>query len=90
MGAPDWYAGALCKGCHELFHPDGRADELREKEARAKAICAGCPVRRECLDYALAARERDGIWGGYTIDERELLLKIQRRRARRKTREQVT
>ena len=36
----------------------------------AKAICAGCPVRVECLDFALAGRERFGIWGGLTEKER--------------------
>ena len=79
---PDWHARALCHGAHELFHPDGRSDELRRKEEKAKAICATCPVRKECLDYALTVREADGIWGGYTTQEREHLLKIRRRRAR--------
>ena len=32
--------------------------------ARAKAICAECPVRRACLDGALARREPYGVWGG--------------------------
>jgi len=32
--------------------------------ARAKAICAKCPVRQECLDGALARREPWGVWGG--------------------------
>ena len=38
--------------------------------APAKAICAGCPVRVECLDFALASRERFGVWGGMTEKER--------------------
>ena len=37
-------------------------------------ICAGCPVRMACLDYALRAGERYGIWGGLTPDERAALL----------------
>ena len=32
--------------------------------ARAKAICAECPVRRACLEGALARREPYGVWGG--------------------------
>jgi WhiB family redox-sensing transcriptional regulator len=41
----------------------------REKEARAKAVCAGCPVRPACLRFAL--RERvEGVWGGTTDAER--------------------
>jgi WhiB family redox-sensing transcriptional regulator len=35
----------------------------------AKAICSGCPVRQECLDYALADPSLVGVWSG--TDERE-------------------
>ncbi len=31
---------------------------------RAKALCAGCPVRAACLAAALARREYSGVWGG--------------------------
>jgi WhiB family redox-sensing transcriptional regulator len=36
----------------------------------AKRICIGCPVRQECLDYALVSNQRFGIWGGLTEEER--------------------
>ncbi len=42
----------------------------------AKAICEGCPVRRECLNTALANDEPYGIWGGYTAPERWSLKRI--------------
>lgn len=32
--------------------------------ARAKSICAECPVREPCLAGALARREPWGVWGG--------------------------
>jgi WhiB family transcriptional regulator, redox-sensing transcriptional regulator len=32
--------------------------------ARAKALCAECPVRQECFEAALARREPYGVWGG--------------------------
>jgi len=38
--------------------------------AEAKAICAGCPVRNECLAFALRTGQVDGIWGGTTTHER--------------------
>ncbi|HEV3495824.1 MAG TPA: WhiB family transcriptional regulator, partial [Actinomycetes bacterium] len=44
------------------------------REARAKEICALCPVRRPCLDYALAIREPHGIWGGLNELERKQLI----------------
>jgi WhiB family transcriptional regulator, redox-sensing transcriptional regulator len=39
---------------------------------RARAICAGCPVRAECLAYAEENGEVDGIWGGFTPYQRTL------------------
>ena len=39
----------------------------------AKRICAPCPVRTECLEYALAAGERWGVWGGLSERERRRL-----------------
>jgi hypothetical protein len=34
-------------------------------------ICAGCPVRVECADYAVRAREPYGVWGGLSEEDRE-------------------
>jgi hypothetical protein len=39
--------------------------------AKAKAICAECPVRPACLDYAIQIRELHGIWGGLNELERK-------------------
>ncbi|MGH2729839.1 MAG: WhiB family transcriptional regulator [Actinomycetota bacterium] len=36
----------------------------------AKRICADCPVRRQCLEYAMEAPVDHGIWGGLTERER--------------------
>ena len=60
----DWRLEAACRGMdpETFFPPRGvRVDE-------AKAICAGCPVRSQCLDDALAdgRSEHFGIWGGVT------------------------
>jgi WhiB family redox-sensing transcriptional regulator len=49
----------------EVFFPEN--DRWAEK--RAKDICAGCLVRAQCMDYALAHNEV-GIWGGTTQRER--------------------
>lgn len=74
----DWQLRALCRGSHShLFFPPStfeRKDERERREARAKAICAVCPARRECADYALAIREPFGIWGGMTETERRELV----------------
>ena len=36
----------------------------------AKALCATCPVQRECLEFALVNSEKFGIWGGKSSCER--------------------
>jgi hypothetical protein len=36
----------------------------------AKALCAECPVRKQCLQLALDNKETHGVWGG--ADEKEL------------------
>ncbi|HEV3067797.1 MAG TPA: WhiB family transcriptional regulator [Streptosporangiaceae bacterium] len=41
-----------------------------EQAAEAKAICATCRVRRECLAFALRTGQIHGIWGGTTEHER--------------------
>lgn len=46
-----------------------------------KLVCVGCPVRTECLDYALENGEKFGVWGGYS--ERERRPMRSKRKARR-------
>ena len=66
-------AAACCRADPELFFPIGSAGTGAAEIQRAKAICAGCPVRRPCLIYALATSQEFGIWGGRDEDERRLL-----------------
>ena len=73
-----WQRRAACRGPESaLFFPPTypeRKDDRDGREARAKAICAECPVQAACLDYALSIREPHGIWGGLTEAERRLLI----------------
>jgi WhiB family redox-sensing transcriptional regulator len=73
-----WQAKAACRGPQaSVFFPPShfeRKDEKEAREARAKAICTTCPVRRPCLDYALRIREPHGIWGGLNELERKQIL----------------
>lgn len=48
--------------------------ELRSKVAKAKAICASCPVASQCLTFALDYNIEYGIFGGHTADERKALV----------------
>lgn len=81
---PPWQERAACKGPQSelFFQPINyreRKDERIAREARAKAICATCVVRQECLNFALKNKEKYGIWGGTTEEERRRVLVIQRR-----------
>jgi WhiB family transcriptional regulator, redox-sensing transcriptional regulator len=75
----DWLAAATCRGPEhsQAFYPPPRFERKHDRlvrERRAKAICADCRVRQECLDFALATREPHGIWGGLTEVERAALV----------------
>lgn len=68
-----WEAHAACGDdvAALFFAPEGERRPERElRETAAKAICAECRVRRPCLECALGADIRDGVWGGLSEDER--------------------
>ena len=67
---PPWPSDALCTqvGNPDLWYPD-KGGPTRD----AKKVCAGCPIREQCLAYALEHRERYGIWGGTTERERRAM-----------------
>ena len=58
-----------------------KRSEKNAREAVAKAICVRCPVRPECLEYALEIRETHGIWGGLNEMERRAVLRERTREA---------
>lgn len=57
----------------ELFFPISTAGPALGQVARAKAVCASCQVRQECLDFAIATTQVHGVWGGTTEEERRRL-----------------
>lgn len=66
---PPFVAQALCAQTDpELFFP-----EQGESSAKARRICWSCPVRRECLAYAIENNEPYGVWGGYASRARRAL-----------------
>ena len=75
----DWPELAACRGLLDLFFPPAgeREPSRLVREAKARLICAECPVMAECRDYARHNREL-GFWGGENDEERI----IARRKAR--------
>ncbi|HEV3354445.1 MAG TPA: WhiB family transcriptional regulator [Acidimicrobiales bacterium] len=68
-----WTDSAACRGTDtEIFYPANA-----EEEAEALSICATCPVRAQCLDYAIRNRETYGIWGGTTPEQRRRIRREQ-------------
>jgi WhiB family redox-sensing transcriptional regulator len=68
-----WRLRAACREVDSavFFSPETeRAPERDVREARAKSICARCPVIRECAVYALRHGERYGVWGGLSERDR--------------------
>ena len=76
--ASSWESRAACRGAESArFVPPltpESARQRRDREATAKQICARCPVRADCLEYALRVQEPIGIWGGLNEPERRQLL----------------
>jgi len=80
-----WQFDAACRGedAALFFAPNyfERKDEKDAREAKAKRYCAVCPVRLQCLEYAIRSREPHGIWGGLNELERRMLLRERQLRA---------
>jgi hypothetical protein len=77
----DLLAGGSCQAADpDLFFGPEAEDfaARRDRVARAKAICAGCPLRPACLAYALDAGQAYGVWGGADEDERRAILRQRR------------
>ena len=56
-----WRALAACRAADpDLFFPARAGTDI----SAAKAVCAGCPVRAECNDFAEATKQAYGVWAG--------------------------
>lgn len=61
----------MCKDTDpELFFPVGTTGQALLQIDRAKQVCGECPVKIECLDFAIETNQDSGIWGGTSEDER--------------------
>ena len=68
---PEWHLEAECRGMDpDIFYP-ARGESTR----KARAVCAGCAVKPQCLEWALAQNHVDdfGVWGGTSARERRAL-----------------
>lgn len=72
--ADDWRLRASCRDANlDLFFPNGVTGPAVDQIEAAKAVCTLCPVRAECLEFALVTNQQCGVWGGTTEEERRKL-----------------
>lgn len=70
----NWREDAACRDRDpDLFFPEGTAGPALSQADQAKLVCQSCPVRKQCLDFALRKGVDHGIWGGTTVAERRTL-----------------
>ncbi len=88
MKAPEdraWRRRAACEGQPpELFFPPEREEgrpPVAWSPGPAQAVCRRCPVAEACKAWALATRQKDGVWGGMAEEELRRLQRQPRRQA---------
>ncbi|MGD0380066.1 MAG: WhiB family transcriptional regulator [Acidimicrobiales bacterium] len=70
----EWMSQAKCRNMDPavFFPSDGVGVQA------AQRICADCEVARPCLEYALASKIEEGVWGGASERHRRRLLRQRR------------
>ena len=61
-GDTTWMTSAACRHVDTAMFFPGRGETVNI--AKAKAVCADCPVQPDCLAYAIRTNQKVGIWGG--------------------------
>lgn len=78
-----WRRSAICRDTDpELFFPIGTTGQALLQIERAKLVCDECPVKVECLEYAISTNQDTGVWGGTSEDERRQIRREIAARAR--------
>ncbi|MEU2880515.1 WhiB family transcriptional regulator, partial [Streptomyces sp. NPDC007070] len=80
----NWRDHAACRQEDpDLFFPIGTTGPALLQTQQAKAVCGRCPVREQCLEWALATDQAIGVWGGTSENERRALKRRRATAARR-------
>lgn len=66
-------AKGQCTGLTELMFYNGPNKMIY---AHAKTVCIGCPVKEECLTFALDECIDEGVWGGTSERERKRMRSV--------------
>lgn len=69
-----WRQHAICRDTDpDLFFPVGTTGQALIQIDRAREVCNQCPVKRDCLEFALETNQDSGIWGGMSEEERRAM-----------------
>lgn len=69
-----WRRNAICRDTDpDLFFPVGTTGYALVQIDKAKQVCGECPVKVDCLQYALDTNQDSGIWGGTSEEERRAI-----------------
>lgn len=83
----EWRDAAACREMDpSIFYPvpignySARVIARRREDpyAAARAVCRTCPVEDDCLNFALAIHDREGVYGGTDPEERRRILRQRR------------
>ena len=67
----NWRDAAACRHADpDLFFPVGTTGDAVDDTEAAIALCRRCPVRKECLEFAMVTNQRDGVWGATSEEDR--------------------
>ena len=82
MPAPlEWRKRSACHGAmpQRLYPEDWDVWDEEAIEEVKELFCNQCPVRQDCLDFAIGTREIEGMWGGLTHSERKSYIRRMRK-----------
>ena len=69
-----WRSDSACRDTDpDLFFPVGTTGQALVQIERAREVCNQCPVKRDCLEFALETNQDSGIWGGTSEEERRAI-----------------
>ena len=69
-----WRQHAICRDTDpDLFFPIGTTGQALVQIDRAREVCNQCPVKVDCLEFALETNQDSGIWGGASEEERRVI-----------------
>jgi WhiB family transcriptional regulator, redox-sensing transcriptional regulator len=73
-----WRQHSICRDTDpDLFFPVGTTGQALVQIDRAREVCDQCPVKVDCLEFALETNQDSGIWGGTSEEERRKIRRAQ-------------